>query len=112
MTFSRARKFLLPGENTRMVFIASCIGVMGGLANICFRTVLEFVHETIFVPGYALATQGGWHILLLPLLPISGMVLLIPLPGRCPVPGPASRPSPVRRMCRSFCARSTSAAAP
>ncbi len=79
MTFSRARKFLLPGENTRMVFIASCIGVMGGLANICFRTVLEFVHETIFVPGYALATQGGWHILLLPLVPISGMVLLIPL---------------------------------
>ncbi len=79
MTFSRARKFLLPGESTRMVFIASCIGVMGGLANICFRTVLEFVHETIFVPGYALATQGGWHILLLPLVPISGMVLLIPL---------------------------------
>lgn len=79
MNIQRARKFFLPGESTRMVFIASCIGIMGGLANICFRTVLEFVHETIFVPGYALATQGGWYILLLPLVPISGMVLLIPL---------------------------------
>ena len=49
------------------------------MANICFRTVLEFVHHSIFVPGYALATQGGWHILLLPLIPISGMLLLIPL---------------------------------
>lgn len=69
----------MPGENTRMVFIASIIGLMAGLANIIFRSVLEFVYETIFVPGYAFATQGGWHIILLPLVPISGMVLLIPL---------------------------------
>ena len=79
MNSRRVSKFFLPGENTRMVFTASCIGVMAGLANICFRTVLEFVHETIFVPGYAMASQGGWHILLLPLVPISGMILLIPL---------------------------------
>jgi len=79
MNTKRVRKFFLPGENTRMVFIASFIGVMAGLANICFRTVLEFVHQTIFVPGYGLATQGGWHILLLPLVPISGILLLIPL---------------------------------
>ena len=79
MNTLKLRKFLLPGENTRMVFIASFIGVMAGLANICFRTVLEFVHHTIFVPGYAIASQGGWHILLLPLVPISGMLLLIPL---------------------------------
>ncbi len=79
MNSQRVGKFFLPGENTRMVFTASCIGVMAGLANICFRTVLEFVHHTIFVPGYALASQGGWYILLLPLVPISGMLLLIPL---------------------------------
>jgi len=79
MNTKRVRKFLLPGENTRMVFIASFIGVMAGLANIIFRTVLDFVHQTIFVPGYAIATQGGWYILLLPLVPISGMLLLIPL---------------------------------
>ena len=79
MNSQKVRKFLLPGENTRMVFIASFIGVMAGLANIIFRTVLEFVHHTIFVPGYAFATQGGWYILLLPLVPLSGMLLLIPL---------------------------------
>ncbi|KPK00518.1 MAG: Cl- channel voltage-gated family protein [Desulfobacterales bacterium SG8_35] len=79
MNATGVRKYLLPGENTRMVFIASCIGVMAGLANICFRTVLEFVHHMIFVPGYAIASQGGWYILLLPLVPISGMLLLIPL---------------------------------
>ena len=79
MNTAKVRKFLLPGENTLMVFTASFIGVMAGLANICFRTVLEFVHETIFVPGYSFATQGGWHIILLPLVPISGMILLIPL---------------------------------
>ncbi|MFC1837441.1 chloride channel protein [Thermodesulfobacteriota bacterium] len=69
----------MPGENTRMVFIASCIGVMAGIANICFRMVLEFVHHTLFVPGYGFVSQGGWRILLLPLIPISGMILLIPL---------------------------------
>jgi CIC family chloride channel protein len=79
MNAGRLRTFFKPGENTRMVFIASLIGVMAGLANICFRTVLEFVHHSIFVPGYAIATQGGWKIILLPLIPISGMVLLIPL---------------------------------
>ena len=62
-----------------MVVVASLIGVIAGLANICFRTVLEFVHHSIFVPGYAIVSQGDWRIILLPLIPISGMVLLIPL---------------------------------
>jgi CIC family chloride channel protein len=79
MNSGKLKTLLLPGENTRMVISASLIGVIAGLANICFRTVLEFVHHSIFVPGYAFASQGGWYILLLPLIPISGMVLLIPL---------------------------------
>ncbi len=62
-----------------MVFIATFIGITAGLANICFRTVLEFVHHNIFLEGYAFVSQGGWYILLLPLIPISGMILLIPL---------------------------------
>jgi len=73
------KTLFFPGENTRMVVIATLIGVIAGLANVLFRTVLEFVHETIFVPGYAMASQGGWHILLLPLVPITGMILLVPL---------------------------------
>jgi CIC family chloride channel protein len=74
----RLKKFL-PGENSLMVIIASAIGLTAGLANIVFRSVTEFVHEMIFVPGEAIVQQGGWHILLLPLIPMTGMVLLIPL---------------------------------
>ncbi|MBU0479490.1 MAG: chloride channel protein [Proteobacteria bacterium] len=74
----RLKKFL-PGENSLMVIIATAIGVAAGIANIAFRTVTEIVHDMIFVPGHALATLGGWHILLLPLVPMAGMVLLIPL---------------------------------
>ncbi len=74
----RFKKFL-PGENSLMVIIASAIGVTAGLANIVFRTVTEFVHEMIFLPGQEIVQQGGWHILLLPLIPMTGMVLLIPL---------------------------------
>jgi CIC family chloride channel protein len=74
----RLKKFM-PGENSLMVIIASAIGLAAGLANIVFRTVTDYVHETIFVPGEAIALQGGWHIFLLPLIPMAGMVLLIPL---------------------------------
>lgn len=77
MKFSK-KKFV-PGENFLMVVIASVIGIIAGFANICFRSATEFVQHTIFVHGYAIASQGGWHILLLPLIPMSGMILLIPL---------------------------------
>ncbi len=69
----------LPGENTMMVLIASLIGLGAGLASICFRSTLEFVHHHFFEYGHQFISQGGWHIFLLPLIPISGMVLLIPL---------------------------------
>ncbi len=74
------RKFL-PGENTSMMVIASFIGLMAGVCNIVFRTVVDWVHTIFFVGGHGLLgiDQGGWHILLLPLIPISGMILLIPL---------------------------------
>ncbi len=73
-------KKFMPGENSKMVGIATCIGLGAGAANILFRTVVDLVHEGIFVRGHELLGihEGGWHLLLLPLLPISGMVLLIP----------------------------------
>ncbi len=74
----RSKKFL-PGENTLMVIIAFFIGIAAGAVNILFRTTTDFVHDYLFVPGYEYATQGGWYILLLPLVPMAGMVLLIPL---------------------------------
>lgn len=74
----RLKKFL-PGENSMMVIIASAIGLAAGLANIVFRTTVDFVHHHIFEPGYAWVQQGDGYIFLLPLIPMTGMVLLIPL---------------------------------
>lgn len=74
-------KFLLPGESTRLILIAACIGLLAGGAIIIFRESVELVHEVIFVRGaeFLRIHEGGWRILLLPLLPMSGAVLLIPL---------------------------------
>jgi chloride channel protein, CIC family len=76
----RLRKYL-PGENSMMVAVAIGIGLAAGAANIVFRSVAELVHELIFIRGHQILGiyQGGWHILLLPLIPMTGMVLLIPL---------------------------------
>ncbi len=79
-----------------MVVIASFIGLAAGLANILFRETEEFVHHMIFEGGIKkifgeggleafhsgdvfLFKEFGFAVLLLPLIPIVGMVLLIPL---------------------------------
>ncbi len=74
-------KVFLPGENTRMILTATCIGLMAGGAIIVFREAVELVHEYIFRGGYELLGIGAhdWHRFLLPLLPMTGAVLLIPL---------------------------------
>ncbi|BCO09657.1 hypothetical protein GF1_20330 [Desulfolithobacter dissulfuricans] len=74
-------KIFLPGENTRLIITAACIGLMAGLAIIVFRSAVDLVHELIFVQGYELLRigEGGWRRYLLPLLPVTGAVLLIPL---------------------------------
>ncbi len=79
-------KLFLPGENTRLIVTATFIGLMAGVAIIIFRSAVEIVHEAIFVEGYHLLGigEGGWRSLLLPLLPMFGMVLLIPLSLRFP----------------------------
>lgn len=68
-----------PGENTLMVVIASFIGVAAGFANILFRSTEELVHHYIFEAGHHLLIgDGGVRLLLLPLIPMFGMILLIP----------------------------------
>ena len=64
-----------------MFIIASFIGLAAGLANILFRFTAELVHHYIFLTGHELliGDGGGARLLLLPLLPMFGMVLLIPL---------------------------------
>lgn len=74
-------KKIFPGENALMFIIASFIGLAAGLANILFRFTAELVHHYIFLTGHELliGDGGGARLLLLPLLPMFGMVLLIPL---------------------------------
>lgn len=74
-------KIFIPGESTRMLLVAACIGLLAGCAIIVFREAVELVHEVIFVKGGELLRvhEGGWRILLLPLLPMTGAALLIPL---------------------------------
>ncbi len=74
-------KIFIPGENTRMIMIACCIGLMAGVSIIVFRSCVELVHEVLFVSGKKLfgIEPGSWRIYLLPIIPIMGMVFLIPL---------------------------------
>ena len=74
-------KRLMPGESTRMILVAAAIGIMAGGAIIVFREAVALVHQLIFVQGSELLgiNQGGWRRLLLPLLPMAGAFLLIPL---------------------------------
>lgn len=70
-----------PGENVRMMIVAACIGVVTGISIIIFRTIVGGIEKYFFEGGKAMlgVYDGGWRILLLPLLPITGMILLIPL---------------------------------
>ena len=72
---------ILPGENFKMVAIAASIGIAAGGCNILFRSVVETIHAVVFQSGYEVLGihHGGLYLLLLPLLPMAGMVLLIPL---------------------------------
>jgi CIC family chloride channel protein len=74
-------KVFLPGEKTALIVTAAIIGLLAGLVIIVFRGTVALVHEQIFVRGHELLriNEGGWRRLLLPLLPMSGMLLLIPL---------------------------------
>ncbi len=72
---------IIPGENFRILTIAAGIGLLAGGMNIIFRTVLDAAHNLLFVGGRELLgiAKGGPQLLLLPLIPVAGMLLLIPL---------------------------------
>ncbi|MBW6519567.1 MAG: chloride channel protein [Desulfoarculaceae bacterium] len=71
----------MPGENVRMMAIAAFIGLMAGITIILFQTMVKGIEALLFEGGKELLgiNQGGWRLLLLPLIPMTGMVLLIPL---------------------------------
>ncbi len=57
------------------------IGVLAGFANIAFRSFLQLVNNIIFVHGAESlgVSSGGARLALVPLLPMVGALLLIPL---------------------------------
>ncbi len=69
------------GEHTILITMAVVIGILSGFANILFREAMHFVHEVVFIGGSTLLNigQGGIYRLLIPLLPVTGALLLIPL---------------------------------
>ena len=73
-------------ENYFLVFLAILIGVLSAVGNWCLTAAIEFFHEYFFVAGSELlkVDSGDWHRYLLPLLPIIGGLLLVPLEKNFP----------------------------
>jgi CIC family chloride channel protein len=68
-------------EGTFLIVSSVVVGALAGGANILFRSSLQMVHNVIFLGGSKMLgiSGGGWHRLFLPLLPMAGALLLIPL---------------------------------
>lgn len=79
--FSLLSKIFLIGEHTAIIILSFIVGILAGLTNVMFRSSMEFVHEVIFIGGSELLRihEGGIYRVLLPLLPVAGALLLIPL---------------------------------
>jgi CIC family chloride channel protein len=69
---------LKPDENKAILVIAVVIGVLAGFGNILYRQLIHLVHSTVFTTGESLLKlDSGWpYLLLLPLIPVVGAILL------------------------------------
>jgi len=68
-------------DQTFLVITAMGVGVLSSAAYILLRKAVDGVHHLIYVGGHNLLgiAQGEWTLLLIPLLPMAGALLLIPL---------------------------------
>ncbi|MEJ2685364.1 MAG: chloride channel protein [Candidatus Sulfobium sp.] len=68
-------------EHTALIILSVIVGVLAGLANAFLHFSMDFVHRIFFtqVGGFLSLEHGGIYKVLLPLLPIGGALLLIPL---------------------------------
>ncbi|RLB72571.1 MAG: chloride channel protein [Deltaproteobacteria bacterium] len=68
-------------ENYFLIFLAILIGVLSAFGNWGLHFAIEFFHEHLFVSGLEVlgVADGGWKVYLLPLIPMCGGLLLIPL---------------------------------
>lgn len=78
--FSRLAKIKV-GEQTIIIIMAVIVGLLSGFANMLFRSTINLVHEVVFIGGSILLNikEGGFYSYLVPLLPVTGALLLIPL---------------------------------
>jgi CIC family chloride channel protein len=69
------------GEQPTIIIMGFLVGILAGSVNVMFRTAMNISHDIIFIGGSRLLhiTDGGAYKALLPLLPIAGAVLIIPL---------------------------------
>jgi CIC family chloride channel protein len=72
---------LRPSEHTAILGMAMVVGLLGGFGNILYRRMIKAVHTLIFENGthWLRLDKGLPWLLLLPLLPVAGALLLIPL---------------------------------
>ncbi len=68
-------------ENYFLILLALWIGVLSALGNWGLRFAIELVHDYLFVSGSWVlgVAEGGWKVYLMPLIPMFGGLLLIPL---------------------------------
>ncbi len=78
--------FIRPGKHSSLIAMAILVGVLSGGANMLFRFTLEWTRNMIFHGGSELLGihKGGIYRILIPLLPITGALLLIPLSYKFP----------------------------
>ncbi len=69
------------GEHTVIIAMSMVVGLLSGFANIIFRATMHLVHQVVFIGGSDLLHigEGGLFRLFVPLLPVCGALLLIPL---------------------------------
>ncbi|MDW7709352.1 MAG: chloride channel protein [Deferrisomatales bacterium] len=72
---------LRPSENTALLAMAVAVGLLAGVGNLAFRRLIDLFHFLVFQEGGQwLGVHTGFPaVLLLPLLPTAGAVLLAPL---------------------------------
>jgi CIC family chloride channel protein len=68
-------------DQTFLVVTSMAVGVISAFAYIVLRKTVDGVHEIIFVHGHDILGIAGnhWTVLLVPLIPVTGALLLIPL---------------------------------
>jgi CBS domain-containing protein len=73
-------------RHVTLIITAFVVGALAGLANIVFRTILHAVRDLVFVGGQEALhiTGGGLARLLMPLLPVSGALVIVLISARFP----------------------------